>query len=80
MRDCGEQVRPKPARHVPRLVSETDQRPLARPVSNLLVNASASTLNQNAQHNRKKDASHNPNDGYVFHVESPFSLVEKFLK
>jgi 7-cyano-7-deazaguanine synthase in queuosine biosynthesis len=44
------------------------------PARNCLFNALAAALDQNHQHNYRKDTSHYANHRYIVHVSSPFLM------
>ncbi len=47
---------------------------LSHQAENVLLNPLAPALDQNDQHDNRKDAGHNSNKCYIVHVNSPFLL------
>jgi hypothetical protein len=45
-----------------------------------LFNPLAATLDQDDQHDYRKDSGYDPNDCYIVHVNSPFSMSEVLVK
>jgi hypothetical protein len=51
-----------------------------RTAGNVLLNALATALDQNDQHNYRKDAGNYSDKRYVVHIKSPFLVNEVFVK
>ena len=45
-----------------------------------LFDALAAALNQDGQYDYRKDSGNDPNNGYIVHVNSPFSMSEVLVK
>ena len=56
--------------------------PLATPYckGTILLNALATALDKDDQHDDRKDSSNNANNCYIVHVYSPFSMNEIFVE